>query len=42
MGADESGFLVYFPDFVLSVDTAVESHLSFDPLGPSAPLSTLH
>ena len=42
MGAEESGFLVYFPDFVLSVDTAVESHLSFDPLGRSAPLSTLH
>ena len=42
MGAEESGFLVYFPDFVLSVDTAGESHLSFDPLGHSAPLSTLH
>ena len=42
MGAEESGFLVYFPDFVLSVDTAVDSHLSFDPLGRSAPLPTLH
>jgi len=42
MGAEESGFLVYFPDFVLSVDTAVDSHLSFDPLGRLAPLSTLH
>jgi hypothetical protein len=42
MGAEESGFLVYFPDFVLSVDTAVDSHLSFDPLSRLAPLSTLH
>jgi hypothetical protein len=42
MGAEESGFLVYFPDFVLSVDTAMDSHLSFDPAGRSAPLSTLH
>ena len=42
MGAEESGFLVYFPNFVLLVDTAVDSHLSFDPLGRSAPLSTLH
>jgi hypothetical protein len=37
-----SGFLVYFPTFVLSVDTAIDCHLSFDPLGWSAPLATLH
>ena len=42
MGAEESGFLVYFPNFVLLVDTAVDSHLSFGPLGCLAPLSTLH
>ena len=42
VGAEESGFLVYFPNFVSSVDTAVDSHLSFDPLDRSAPLFTLH
>ena len=42
IGSGESGFLVYFPSFVLSVDTAVDSHLSFAPLGRSAPLDTLH
>jgi hypothetical protein len=40
-GTKESGFLVYFPTFVLSVDTAVDCRLSFDPLGQSAPLPTL-
>ncbi len=38
----ESGFLVYFPTFVLSVDTAMDCHLSFDPIGHSTPLNTLH
>jgi hypothetical protein len=42
IGSGESGFLVYFPSFVLSVDTAVDSHLSFAPLGRLAPLDTLH
>jgi hypothetical protein len=42
IGTCESGFLVYFPTFVLSVDTAIDCHLSFDPLGRSAPLATLH
>ena len=42
IGTEESGFLVYFPKFVLSVDTAVDSHLSFAPLGRTAPLDTLH
>jgi hypothetical protein len=34
--------LVYFPTFVLSVDTSANCHLSYEPLGCSAPLSTLH
>jgi hypothetical protein len=42
LGTRESGFLVYFPTFVLSVDTAVDCHLSFDRLSHSAPLHTLH
>jgi hypothetical protein len=33
LGTKESGFLVYFPTFVLSVDTVVNCHLLFDPLG---------
>jgi hypothetical protein len=35
LGTKESGFLIYFLTFVLSVDTAVDCHLS-------APLHTLH
>ncbi len=31
IGTRESGFLVYSPTFVLSVDTAIDCHLSFDP-----------
>ncbi len=42
LGIKESGFFVYFPTFVLSVDTAVHHHLSFDPLKRSAPLPTLN
>ncbi len=42
LGTDESGFLVYFPTFALLVDTAVDCHLSFNPLGHFAPLHTLH
>ena len=42
LGTKESGFLIYFPTYVLSVDTAMDCHLSFDPLGHSAPLNTLH
>ena len=41
IGTEDSGFLVYFPTFVLSVDTVVDSHLSFETLGWSAPLYTL-
>ncbi len=40
-GTQESGFLVYFPTFILLVDPAVDCHLSFEPLGTSAPLHTL-
>jgi hypothetical protein len=42
IGTRKSGFLVYFPTFVLSIDTAIDCHLSFDPLGQSAPMATLH
>ena len=41
IGTEDSGFLVYFPTFVLSVDMAVDSHLSFETLGRSALLYTL-
>ncbi len=42
LGTEESGFLVYLPTFVISVNTAVDCHLSFDPFSHSAPLTTLH
>jgi hypothetical protein len=42
IGTHESGFLVYFSTFVVSLDTGIDCHLSFDPLGRSAPLATLH
>jgi hypothetical protein len=42
IGTCKSGFLVYFPTFVLSVGTAIDCHLSFDPLSRSAPLAALH
>ncbi len=42
IGTRESDFLVYFPAFILSVDTAIDCLLSFNPLGWSAPLATLH
>jgi hypothetical protein len=35
-------FLVYFPTFVLSVDTTINCHLSFEPFGRLAPLAILH
>jgi hypothetical protein len=34
--------LVYFPSFVLSVDTSSNCHLSYEPLGSSALLESLH
>ncbi len=42
IGTKDSSYLVYFPTFVLSVDTEVDCHLSFESLGRSAPLATLH
>ncbi len=41
-GSNKLGFLVYFPMFVLLVDTSVDCHLSYKPLGTSAQLNTLH
>ena len=34
--------LVYFPSFVLSVDTSSDCHLSYEPLGTGASLDSLH
>jgi hypothetical protein len=42
IGSKSSGFLVYFPPFVLSVDTSVDCHLSYKTLGLRAPLKILH
>ncbi len=37
-----TGMHVYFPGVVLSVDMSTDCHLSYEPLGKSAPLSSLH
>ena len=42
IGSNDAGMLVYFPSFVLSVDTSSDCTLSYEPLGRSAPLYTLH
>ena len=42
IGTSESGMLVYFPSFVLSVDTSSDCHLSYEPLGSLASLESLH
>jgi hypothetical protein len=42
LGTNDVGMLVYFPSFVLSADTSSDCTLSYEPLGWSAPLSTLH
>jgi hypothetical protein len=42
VASDMTGFLVYFPTFILSVNTLVDCHLSYEPLGSCAPLKTLH
>ncbi len=42
LGSYETGFHVYFPGVVLSIDTSINCHLSYTPLGKSAPLPTLH
>jgi hypothetical protein len=41
-GIFEAGMLVEFPTFVLLVDTSTNRHLSYEHLGCSAPVSTLH
>jgi hypothetical protein len=42
IGASSVGILVYFPTFVLTVDTSKDCHLVFESLGRSASLDTLH
>jgi hypothetical protein len=42
VGSYDTCMHVYFPGVVLSVDTLTDCHLSYEPLGRSAPLSTLH
>ncbi len=42
VGSYKTGMQVYFPGVVLSVDTSTDCHLSYEPLGKLAPLSTLH
>ncbi len=42
LGSFEMGMNVYFPGMVLSVDMSTGCHLSYKPLGNSAPLSSLH
>ena len=41
IGTSDSGMLVYFPSFVLSVDTSSDCHLSYEPLGSGASLESL-
>jgi hypothetical protein len=42
VASDTTGFLVYFPTFVHSINTSVDCHLSYEPLGLCTPLETLH
>jgi hypothetical protein len=42
IGANGVGILIYFPIFVLLVDTSKDCHLAYKPLGCSTPLQTLH
>jgi hypothetical protein len=42
VGSFDTGMHVYFPGVVLSVDMSTDCHLSYKPLGKSAPLSSLH
>ncbi len=39
---DLGGIFVYFPTFILSVDTSVDCHLHYLPMGRSTALSELH
>ncbi len=42
VGSYETGLHVYFPGVVLTVDTSLDCHLAYKPLGKTAPLSSLH
>ncbi len=42
LGSYETGMHVYFPGVVLTVDTSLECHLSYKPLGKMVPLLSLH
>jgi len=42
LGSHDTGMHVYFPGVVLIVDMSTDCHLSYPPLGKSAPISILH
>ena len=42
ISSNNAGMLVYFPSFFLLADTSLDCTLSYEPLGRSAPLTTLH
>jgi hypothetical protein len=42
LGRYETGMRVYFPGMVLTVDTTSDCHLSYEPLGKTVALSSLH
>jgi hypothetical protein len=42
LGSHETGMHVYFPGVVLTVDTSSDCHLSYEPLGKTSALSSLH
>ena len=42
LGSYDTGMHVYFPGVVLTVDTSSDCHLSYESLGKSASLSSLH
>jgi hypothetical protein len=42
VGSYETGLHVYFPGVVLTVDTSLDCHLAYKPLGKTVPLLSLH
>jgi hypothetical protein len=42
LGSHKTGLHVYFPGVVLTVDTSSDCHLSYEPLGKTTALSSLH
>jgi hypothetical protein len=42
LGSYKTGMHVYFPGVVLTDDTSLDCHLSYNPLGKMVPLSSLH